>query len=55
MEARTLAEYLAEKGIDAAKAIVEYRGEVYAPGSDLASVAYEAGTPVDIFKVVAGG
>lgn len=52
---KTLLDYLDEKGLDAAKVIVEYRGEIYAPGSDFAAVPYEECDPVGIFRVVAGG
>ena len=51
----TLAEYLERKCIDGSKAIVEYRGEIYAPGSDLSLIEYADGEVVDVFKVVAGG
>lgn len=52
---KTLAEYLTEKGIDSTKVIVEYKGEIHAPGTDLSAVAYTEGDPVEIFRVVAGG
>lgn len=52
---KTLLNYLNEKGFDAAKVIVEYQGEIYAPGSDFAAVAYAEGEPVNVFRVVAGG
>ena len=52
---RTLADYLKEKGLDASRVIVEYRGEIYAPGSDLSSVDYVEGEAVEVFRVVAGG
>lgn len=51
----TLAEYLKAKGIDSTKAIVEYQGEIYAPGTDLSHVPYQEGDKVEVFKVVAGG
>lgn len=51
----TLAEHLSAKGIDSSKAIVEYKGEIYAPGSDLSQVPYTEGNEVGVFKVVAGG
>ena len=40
--AKTVAEFLSARGVDSAKAIVEYGGEVYAPGADLASLALKA-------------
>ena len=52
---KTLADYLQERGVDAATVIVEYRGEIYAPGSDLSTVAYTEGEAVELFRVVAGG
>lgn len=52
---KTLADYLAAKGIDPKTVIVEYQGEIYAPGTDLATVVYAEGDPVELFKVVAGG
>lgn len=51
----SLAGYLAAKGVDAAKAIVECAGEIYAPGADLTGVALKDGVEVNVFRVVAGG
>ena len=53
--AKTVAGFLAERSVDAAKAIVEYGGEVYAPGSELESLALEDGATLDVFKLTAGG
>ena len=53
--AKTVAEFLSAQGVDHAKAIVEYGGEVYAPGADLASLALKAEAPLDVFKLTAGG
>ena len=53
--AKTVAEFLSARGVDSAKAIVEYGGEVYAPGADLASLALKAEAPLDVFKMTAGG
>ena len=53
--AKTVAEFLSARGVDPAKAIVEYDGEVYAPGADLASLALKAEAPLDVFKLTAGG
>ncbi len=53
--AKTVAEFLSARGVDSAKAIVEYDGEVYAPGADLASLALKAEAPLDVFKLTAGG
>ena len=43
------------KTVDPAKAIVEYSGEVYAPGSDLCALPLEDGATLDVFKLTAGG
>ena len=53
--AKTVAEFLSARGVDPVKAIVEYDGEVYAPGADLASLALKAEAPLDVFKLTAGG
>ncbi len=53
--ARTVAEFLSERSVDCAKAIVEFSGEVYAPGADLESVELKPGAELDIFKLTAGG
>ena len=53
--AKTVAEFLSARGVDSAKAIVEYDGEVYAPGADLASLALKEEAPLDVFKLTAGG
>lgn len=51
----TVAGFLAERRIDAARAIVEYDGEVHAPGADLAQLPLRAGAALDVFKLTAGG
>ena len=53
--ATSVAGFLAERGVDAARAIVEYAGEVYAPGSDLAALELKPGAALDVFKLTAGG
>ena len=53
--AKTVAEFLAARGVDPAKAIVEYGGEVYAPGADLSALALVDGASLDVFKMMAGG
>ena len=53
--AKTVAEFLSERGVDPAKAIVEYGGEVYAPGADLSALALVDGASLDVFKMTAGG
>lgn len=52
---RSLKDVLEAKGVDGNKAIVEYQGEIYPPGSDLASVPYVENAKIEIFRVVAGG
>ena len=54
-EAKTVAAFLAERKVEGAKAIVEYAGEVYAPGADLTALGLECGAGLDVFKVMAGG
>ena len=51
----TVAEFLAEKGVDLSKAIVEFMGEVYAPGADLGKAALSEGAALDVFRLAAGG
>ena len=53
--AKTVAEFLSARGVDPAKAIVEYGGEVYAPGADLSALALVDGASLDVFKMTAGG
>ena len=50
-----VAGFLAERQVDVAKAIVEYAGEVYAPGADLAALELKPGAALDVFKLTAGG
>ena len=51
----SVAGFLAERQVDAAKAIVEDAGEVYAPGADLAALELKPGAALDVFKLTAGG
>jgi len=53
--AKTVAEFLSARSVDPAKAIVEYGGEVYAPGADLSALALVDGASLDVFKMTAGG
>lgn len=48
-------EYLEQTGVDLSRALVEYRGEVYAPGAKLESLRLEAEAELNVFNVVAGG
>ncbi len=51
----TLAGFLETRGVDAARAIVECAGEIYAPGADLAGVPLVEQAAIDVFRVTAGG
>jgi len=53
--AKTVAEFLSARSVDPAKAIVEYGGEVYAPGADLSALSLVDGASLDVFKMTAGG
>ena len=54
-DATTVAAFLAARGVEPAKAIVEYAGEVYAPGADLSALSLEDGATLDVFRLTAGG
>ena len=53
--AATVAGFLAEKGVDAARALVEYKGEVHAAGAGLDALMLEEGAELNVFALVAGG
>ena len=53
--AATVAAFLAEKGVDAKTAIVEYGGEIYAGGRDLSALALADGAELNVFNIVSGG
>ena len=53
--AGNVAEFLASRGFDPAKALVEYDGEVYPPGADLGSLALRPDAPLEVFRLTAGG
>ena len=53
--AATVADFLSERGIVPAAALVEYAGEVYAPGADLAALALRPDAALDVFRLAAGG
>ena len=53
--AATVAGFLAEKGVDAARALVEYKGEVHAAGAGLDGLALDEGAELNVFALVAGG
>ena len=54
-EQNSVAAFLSERGVDSARAIVEYAGEVYPPGSHLADVPLKPGSSVDVFRLTTGG
>ncbi len=54
-EAESVAAFLEERKIDAATAVVEWNGDVFAPGDDLSGVALSDGGTLSVFKIVAGG
>ena len=53
--ASTVAAFLAEKGIDAKTAIVEYRGEIYSAPEGLDALALEEGAELNVYRIVSGG
>ena len=53
--ATTVAAFLAEKGIDAKTAIVEYGGEIYGADSDLSALSFTDGAELNVFNIVSGG
>ena len=54
-DAVSVAEFLRAKGVDAAKALVESAGEVYAPGTLADDVRLTDGAELNVFQIVAGG
>ena len=53
--ATTVATFLAEKGVNAKTAIVEYGGEIYGAESDLAALSLTDGAELNVFNIVSGG
>ena len=53
--ATTVAAFLAEKGIDAAMAIVEYGNEIYGKETDLAALPLADGAELNVYNIVSGG
>ena len=51
----TVAAFLAEKGVNAKTAIVEYGGEIYGAESDLAALSLTDGAELNVFNIVSGG
>ena len=51
----TVAAFLAEKGVNAKTAIVEYGGEIYGASSDLSALALAEGAELNVFNIVSGG
>lgn len=54
-EATDVASFLAHRLGDSSSVLVEYRGDVYGAGADLAALALEEGSELNVFKIVAGG
>ena len=53
--ATTVSALLAEKGVNAKMAIVEYNGEIYGANSDLSRLAFTDGAELNVFNIVSGG
>ena len=53
--ATTVSALLAEKGVNAKTAIVEYDGEIYGAESDLAALSLTDGAELNVFNIVSGG
>ncbi len=53
--AKTVAAFLAEKGVNVKAAIVEYGGEIYGEDSDLSALAVVEGAELNVFNIVSGG
>ena len=53
--ATTVAAFLAEKGVNAKTAIVEYGGEIYGAESDLSALSLTEGAELNVFNIVSGG
>ena len=51
----TVAAFLAEMGVNAKTAIVEYGGEIYGAESDLAALSLTDGAELNVFNIVSGG
>ena len=53
--ATTVAAFLAEKGVNAKTAIVEYGGEIYGTEADLSALPLTEGAELNVFSIVSGG
>ena len=53
--ATTVAAFLAEKGVNAKTAIVEYGGEIYGADSDLSALSLADRAELNVFNIVSGG
>ena len=51
----TVAAFLAEKGVHAKTAIVEYGGEIYGAEADLSALPITEGAELNVFNIVSGG
>ena len=53
--ATTVAAFLAEKGVNAKTAIVEYAGAIYGAESDISALTLADGAELNVFNIVSGG
>ena len=51
----TVQAFLEGRGVDVAKSLVEYKGEVYALGKGLDALMLEENAELNVFHIVAGG
>ena len=51
----TVAAFLAEMGVNAKTAIVEYDGEIYGAEADLSALPLTEGAELNVFNIVSGG
>ena len=51
----TVAAFLAEMGVNAKTAIVEYDGEIYGAEADLSALPINEGAELNVFNIVSGG
>lgn len=54
-EKTTVSDFLAAKGVDPARCVVEWNGAVFAPGDDVSNLVLAEGRELSVFKIVAGG
>ena len=51
----TVAAFLAEMGVNAKTAFVEYGGEIYGAEADLSALSLTDGAELNVFNIVSGG